>query len=214
MLNNNFIRNTGSSQTLVRNNNKHYLTQSKWDTDYDGNVAHVSLDSNENGVHSQYKFTLDNDDLANLLNVESVDIPIHERLNMDFKQNRPRQQRLQHNHPMPVPMIELPPLPLQMPPKPLIMENPEPMPLITENPLLPMHIPPLPIQMEPPIQMPVSQVIANRAPNEAYVISFSTKPRRNKAYTIHRAHTRSKKPNFKSRTKSKSKRRLGSRKRV
>ena len=84
---NTFIKNQGSNQTLIRKNNKHYLSQTKWSTDYDGDVANIVIDENDNGVHRQYQYALDNDDLANMLNMESVNMPIDQRLEMDFNNN-------------------------------------------------------------------------------------------------------------------------------
>lgn len=95
-----YLKNKGSTQTLVRRNNKHYVSQTNWDAEYDGNVANVLLDTNENGLHSYYKFTLDNDDLANMLNVNSVHVPIDQRLQMDFQRNRRPQYRI-HDIPEP-----------------------------------------------------------------------------------------------------------------
>jgi hypothetical protein len=86
---NTYIKNQGISKTFVRNNNRNYTNEMNWDTDYDGDVANIRFDENQNGLHRHYEFSLDNEDLANILNVESVNIPIDKRLEMDFNQPQP-----------------------------------------------------------------------------------------------------------------------------
>ena len=61
---NTFIKNRGTTKTIIHNNN-----------DNNGNVNHLNL-------------KLDNDDLANILNINSVKMPIHKRLEKDFKKTR------------------------------------------------------------------------------------------------------------------------------
>lgn len=84
---NTYIKNRGHTETLIHNNNKNNFNKIDWDADYDGNVANISLTSELNGNSKHYDIQLDNGDLANMLNVPSVNIPIHNRLEMDF--NRP-----------------------------------------------------------------------------------------------------------------------------
>ena len=84
---NTYIKNRGHTETLIHNNNQNKFNKIDWDADYDGNVANISLTSDLNGNQTQYDIQLDNQDLANILNVPSVDMPIHKRLEMDF--NRP-----------------------------------------------------------------------------------------------------------------------------
>jgi len=86
---NTYIKNQGISKTFVRNNNRKYTNEMNWDTDYDGDVANIRFDENQNGLQRHYEFSLDNEDLANILNVESVNIPIDKRLEMDFNQPQP-----------------------------------------------------------------------------------------------------------------------------
>ena len=56
-----------------------------WDADYDGNVANISVDLQNNGRQQHYDVRLDNQDLANILNVPSVNMPLDRRLKRDFK---------------------------------------------------------------------------------------------------------------------------------
>jgi hypothetical protein len=82
---NTYIKNRGLTQTLVHNNNQNKFNEINWDADYDGNIANISLDSNTDGNKKHFDITLNNDDLASILNVPSVSMPIDKRLQMDFK---------------------------------------------------------------------------------------------------------------------------------
>lgn len=80
-----YIKNRGMTKTIIHNNNRNTVNETKWDTDYDGAVANVSLDLSNNGKNQHLNFKLTNDDLANMLSIPSVRQPIHKRLKMDFK---------------------------------------------------------------------------------------------------------------------------------
>jgi hypothetical protein len=82
---NTYIKNRGITKTIMHNNNDNQVNQINWDADYDGNIANISVNTNTNGKHNHYNITLDNEDLANILNVDSVNMPLHRRLKNDFK---------------------------------------------------------------------------------------------------------------------------------
>jgi hypothetical protein len=82
-----FIKNRGSTKTLIHDNNHNDFSKIDWDADYDGDVANVSLDLNTNGRNSHYDIQLDNNDLAKILNVPSVNLPLDKRLSRDFKKH-------------------------------------------------------------------------------------------------------------------------------
>ena len=84
---NTFIKNRGTTKTIIHNNNHNQISSIDWDADYDGNIAHISLDANTNGKHNHLDISLDNQDLANILNVRSVNVPIDKRLKMDFQES-------------------------------------------------------------------------------------------------------------------------------
>ena len=85
---NTFIKNRGTTKTIIHNNNDNNVNEIKWYADYDGDVANISLDLTNNGNVNHYNVKLDNDDLANILNINSVKMPIHKRLEKDFKKAR------------------------------------------------------------------------------------------------------------------------------
>jgi hypothetical protein len=80
--------NKGSLQGFSQINNNKRFNEFDWDSDYNGNIANIAINCNNNGKKQNYGIRLNNNDLANLLNIPSVDIPIHKRIEMDF--NRPQ----------------------------------------------------------------------------------------------------------------------------
>jgi hypothetical protein len=86
---NTFIKNRGSTKTIIHNNHKNRnnnaVSEINWDADYDGEVANVSVDLNSNGKTGHYDVKLNNKDLAKILNISSVNKPIDKRLKNDFK---------------------------------------------------------------------------------------------------------------------------------
>ena len=59
-----------------------------WDVDYNGDNADIDLDIGSNGETTHYKAVLSNEDLANLLNIPSVNEPLENRLQNDFLVDR------------------------------------------------------------------------------------------------------------------------------
>ena len=64
------------------------IHETKWVGKYDGNVANVDIDMNDNGSKEHVRVQLDNDDLFQLLNRKAIDEPIEERLQRDFVLSR------------------------------------------------------------------------------------------------------------------------------
>jgi hypothetical protein len=83
---NTYIKNRGTTKTLIHDNNQNHINQINWDVDYDGDIANISIDSESNGKSNHFDIKLDNNDLANLLNVQSVNMPLDKRLKMDFNE--------------------------------------------------------------------------------------------------------------------------------
>lgn len=81
---NTFIKNKGYTKTIIHDNNKNRVNELDWDADYDGNNANILLTSTNNGKRTKFGIQLDNNDLANLLNIRSINMPIHKRLKEDF----------------------------------------------------------------------------------------------------------------------------------
>jgi hypothetical protein len=81
---NTYIKNRGITQTLINNNSQKQFNQINWDADYDGQNANISVTSDTDGNKNHFDIKLDNEDLANMLNIPSVSTPIDKRLQMDF----------------------------------------------------------------------------------------------------------------------------------
>ena len=91
---NTYIKNRGITQTLINNNNQKQFNQINWDADYDGQNANISVTSDTDGNKNHFDVKLDNEDLANMLNIPSVSTPIHKRLQMDFDDSFRREPQL------------------------------------------------------------------------------------------------------------------------
>ena len=83
-----YIKNRGSTKTIIHDNNKNKVNEINWDADYDGNVANISLDLTNNGKSGHYDIKLNNNDLAKMLNIDSINLPIDKRLKKDFKKKQ------------------------------------------------------------------------------------------------------------------------------
>lgn len=81
---NTFIKNEGITKTYINNNNKKYSNEMKWDGEYDGKLAKLNLNMNNNGKKEFVHMELNNQDILNILNKRTVDTPIHKRLETDF----------------------------------------------------------------------------------------------------------------------------------
>jgi hypothetical protein len=83
---NTYIKNQGITQTIVHDKKHNHFNEVNWDADYDGNTANILVKSNVDGKREKFDISLDNDDLANILNIPSVNMPIHKRLKIDFQE--------------------------------------------------------------------------------------------------------------------------------
>jgi fibronectin type 3 domain-containing protein len=91
-----FIKNRGETKTILHNNNHNDISKINWDAEYDGDIANVSLDFNTNGKKGHYDIQLNNNDLAEILNIPTVNSPIDKRLLYDFKRNQDRKNMRQY----------------------------------------------------------------------------------------------------------------------
>lgn len=84
-----YIKNRGRTQLYIQQGNNSELDELEWDGDYDGTKANVGLNIKKNGIQKHYSFELDNDALAEILNIPSFKMPIEERLVRDFPMPQP-----------------------------------------------------------------------------------------------------------------------------
>ena len=91
----------GSAKAYIQRGMHRDAKQVNWDVDYNGDNADIDLDIGTNGEMTHYRAVLSNEDLANLLNIPSVNEPLENRLQNDFLVDRrvyklepvPRMQR-------------------------------------------------------------------------------------------------------------------------
>jgi hypothetical protein len=92
----NYIKNRGSTQTIIKNDSgKPSFNNINWSVDYDGNEANIDLDINNNGNDTIIKTKLDNNDLAQLLHIPAIMGSLDQRLLTDFplsKNKNPRRK--------------------------------------------------------------------------------------------------------------------------
>lgn len=81
------FKNYGFTQTLLQDKNNKINNVVQWKGDYDGKVANIDIDINDNGRNEFVSMKLDNNDLKNLLNIQSVDDTLENRLVKDFLHN-------------------------------------------------------------------------------------------------------------------------------
>jgi hypothetical protein len=79
-----YFKNKGVTKTIVHNNGVNKVNKIKWEADYNGDVANISIDVDDNGTNEHYTTQLTNEDLDNILNIPSVNKPIDQRLLNDF----------------------------------------------------------------------------------------------------------------------------------
>ena len=82
-----WIENTGFTKTLYQENGKRKQNAANWDLTYDGNKAHIDFGLNNNGKKEQVHMNLTNADIMKLLEINSVPIPLENRLTNDFLKN-------------------------------------------------------------------------------------------------------------------------------
>lgn len=83
-----YIKTTGSAKAYVQRGMHRNANEVSWDVDYNGDNADIDLDIDYNGERTHYKANLSNEDLANLLNIPSVNEPLENRLQNDFLVDR------------------------------------------------------------------------------------------------------------------------------
>jgi hypothetical protein len=86
---NTYIKNRGITKTIIHDNKKSHVNLVNWDADFDGDIANISVSSNMDGIKKQFDIQLDKEDLDEILNIPSVEMPLEKRLQLDFQQENP-----------------------------------------------------------------------------------------------------------------------------
>jgi hypothetical protein len=80
-----YIRNKGITETFFQNGKYHReLNKVKWDADYNGDLANLKVNINNNGKKKKVQMQFTNEDLAAILSIPAVNKPLEQRLQDDF----------------------------------------------------------------------------------------------------------------------------------
>lgn len=90
------ILNKGITKTAlmrsVGNNNEIMKNEISWDADYDGKLANISVNIDDNGNKKHIDLELTNDDLLKILSIPSENKPLDKRLLHDFSEMENREE--------------------------------------------------------------------------------------------------------------------------
>jgi hypothetical protein len=84
-----YIQTLGTSETNMDVNSKKSQSKLKWLGDYDGEIAKLQVDVNNDNNRKVYKFEMNNEQLSHLLGMPPVDMPLDKRLEMNFLGQEP-----------------------------------------------------------------------------------------------------------------------------
>ena len=79
-----YMQNYGFAKTVINKNNKKTKNEIMWNGDYNGNIANIEVNINDNGNEKIVKMQLDNNDILHMLGVQPINIPLEQRLQTDF----------------------------------------------------------------------------------------------------------------------------------
>lgn len=80
-----YIKNKGITQTYFQDNHhRKKANEIKWNAKYDGDIANIKVDVSNNGKKNKYRMQLNNEDLANILSIPSINQSLEQRLQNDF----------------------------------------------------------------------------------------------------------------------------------
>jgi hypothetical protein len=79
-----YIQNKGITKTFIHNNGKNSINEMDWNANYDGNIANIQMEINNNGKTNNFDFQFDNNDLEEMLSIPSVNETLDKRLKNDF----------------------------------------------------------------------------------------------------------------------------------
>jgi hypothetical protein len=83
-----YVQNYGFAKTLIHNNKHNINNEIEWEGNYDGNIANVNLDINNNGDQKFITMRLNNEDLNNILGIQPIEVSLEQRLINDFLSSR------------------------------------------------------------------------------------------------------------------------------
>jgi hypothetical protein len=80
-----YIQNYGFTKTQFQDDdNNEFNNMVKWEGEYDGKLANINLDINDNGKRQLVSMELNNDDIRNMFGIQPVKGSLEKRLAKDF----------------------------------------------------------------------------------------------------------------------------------
>ena len=80
-----YIQNYGFTKTLFQDdNNNEFNNMVKWKGEYDGKLANIDVDINDNGNREFVSMKLNNNDIRNMFGIQQVEGSLEKRLTKDF----------------------------------------------------------------------------------------------------------------------------------
>jgi len=80
-----YIKNKGIAQIYFQDSHhKKKANEIKWNAKYDGSLANIKVDVNNDGKRNKYRVQLNNEDLADILSIPTVNQSLEQRLQNDF----------------------------------------------------------------------------------------------------------------------------------
>jgi hypothetical protein len=89
-----YIQNKGITTTFIHNKGQNSMNEMDWNANYDGKIANIHMEMNNNGKTNNYDFQLDNKDLEEMLSIPSINETLDRRLRNDFIQKKKREEPL------------------------------------------------------------------------------------------------------------------------
>ena len=84
-----YIQNYGFTKTIIQDNKHNLHNEIQWQGNYDGKIANINVNINDNGNEEFVNMQLNNNDLKQLLGIQPVEIPLDKRLMNDFLYHKP-----------------------------------------------------------------------------------------------------------------------------
>ena len=84
-----YIQNYGFTKTLIQDNQHNLQNEIQWQGDYDGKIANIDVDINNNGNREFVSMQLNNNELRQIFGIQPIEVPIEKRLINDFLSHKP-----------------------------------------------------------------------------------------------------------------------------
>jgi hypothetical protein len=85
-----YIQNYGFTKTLIQDNKNNLDNEIQWQANYDGKIANIDLNVNNNGNREFVSMQLNNNDLNQLFGIQPVEVSLEKRLMNDFLSPKPK----------------------------------------------------------------------------------------------------------------------------